>query len=347
MTDNRHNVVLFDNDPQEYREYIAGIKHGSKMKWDAVRLKANEPQTSKWKAVKRYIKYFVLPLHVYMVRHNYNIIVGWQSFYATNFAFYCRLFKAKKENKLVIQHCVYKPKIGILGELYKRYMRFALNNEYVDIIQTDAKGYAKVLQDSFNIPKEKIMFAQFGVIDFASWDIPEKSNDFKDYVLCIGRSNRDWDYIIETLKDTDIPVVIICDTADKSKETDNIKILTDIDNEESLFYFKNCKCTLIAVKDGQLSSGETVFCQQLAFGKPAIIVKPCSLINNYLIEGYNGVSVERDADELIRAIRLMYQDQKYYKELTDNCRKDFEEKYTLFRHGEKMGKLVKKYLVIE
>ena len=347
MTNNRHNVVLFDNDPQEYREYIAGIKHGSKMKWDAVRLKANEPQTSKWKAVKRYIKYFILPLHVYMDRHNYNIIVGWQSFYAINFAFYCRLFRAKKENKVVIQHCIYKPKNGITGKIYEQYMRFALDNEYVDIIQTEAEGYAQILQDTFSIPKEKIKYVQFGVNDFTKWDIPEKQNSDKDFVLCIGRSNRDWDYIIETLKHTDIPIVIICDILDKSKEKENIKILTDVDNEKSFYYFKNCRCTLTAVKDGDLSSGDTVFCQQLAFGKPAIIVKPCSLTNNYLIEGYNGVSVERNADELIRAIRLMYQDQKYYKELTDNCRKDFEEKYTLFRHGVKIGKLVKKYLVQE
>ena len=341
----RHNVVLFDNDSEEFQEYLAGIKNGSGMKWDAIRLKANEPQTSKLQAVKRYLKYFVLPLHVYNRRDRYNVIVGWQAFYAINFAFYCRLFKSKKENKVVVQHCIYKPKKGIVGKLYEKYMSYALDNEYVDIIQTEAEGYAKILEECFDIPKGKIKYIQFGVNDFTKWDIPEKQEGEKDFVLCIGRSNRDWDYVIDALGNTDIPVVVICDTEDKSKETNNIKILTDVDNEESLYYFMNCRCTLTAVKDGDLSSGDTVFCQQLAFGKPAVIVKPCSLTNNYLIEGYNGVSVERNADELIKAIHRMYEDQEYYNRLSNNCRKDFEEKYTLYRHSEKIGKLVKDYLV--
>ena len=340
----KHNVVLFDNDAEEFQEYLAGIRKGSGAKWDAIRLKANEPQTSKLQAVIRYLKYFVLPLHVYNRRDRFNVIVGWQAFYGINFAFYCRLFKSKKENVVIIQHCVYKPKKGIVGKVYEKYMRYALDNKYVDIIQTDAEGYAKIYEECFDIPKEKIKYIQFGVIDFSKWEIPEKQDGERDFVLCIGRSNRDWEYVIDALGNTDIPIVIVCDTADKSKETKNIKILTDIDNDKSLYYFKNCRCTLTAVKDGNLSSGETIFCQQLGFGKPAVIVKPCSLTNNYLIEGYNGVSVERNADELIKAIHRMYQDQEYYDRLSNNCRKDFEAKYTLFRHSEKIGKLVKDYL---
>ena len=54
----RHNVVLFDNDAEEFQEYLAGIKNGSGLKWDAIRLKANEPQTSKLQTIKRYLKYF-------------------------------------------------------------------------------------------------------------------------------------------------------------------------------------------------------------------------------------------------------------------------------------------------
>lgn len=340
----KRNVVLFDNDPEEFQEYISGIKNGSHLKWDAIRLKANEPQTSKWQVFRRYLKYYVLPLHVYLKRKKYNVIVGWQSFYAINFAFYCRLFKAKKENIVIVQHCIYKPKGGLKGKLYERYMRYALDNEYIDIIQTEAEDYAKILQETFSIPPKKIKYVQFGVNDFANWSIPEKMDGYKDFILCIGRSNRDWDYIIEVLGDTEIPVIIICDTEDKSKETANIKILTQVDTEASLYYFKNCKCTLTAVKDGSLSSGDTVFCQQLSFGKPAIIVKPCSLTNNYLIEGYNGVSVNRNKEEIVEAVRRMYQDQGFYNQLAANCRKDFEEKYTLFRHSETMGKLVKELL---
>ena len=97
----KRNVILFDNDPEEFQEYISGIKNGSHLKWDAIRLKANEPQTFKWQVFRRYLKYFVLPLHVYSKREKYKVIVGWQSFYAINFALYCRLFKPKKENIVI------------------------------------------------------------------------------------------------------------------------------------------------------------------------------------------------------------------------------------------------------
>lgn len=334
------NIVMFDNDPKEYKEYLEGIREGTGLEWEPKCFKANNPQTSKFIKLIIYIKYFIFPLKIFLVRKKYNIIIGWQAFYAISFAFFCRLFHVKKQNFVVVQHCIYKAKKGLIGKIYKSFMRFSLNNKYVDIIQTEAEGYIKVLNEELGIDLKKIHYIQFGVNDFTKWEESDIDIPYKNYILCIGRSNRDWEFVIDALSNTKFQVIVICDALKINSDCKNIKILNNIDTISSLPYIKNCYCMITAVKDGSLSSGDTVFCQQLCFGKPGIIVKPCSLTKNYLKEGYNGVSVERNKEALVSAIEKIYSDIGYYNYLSKNCRNDFIEKYTLKTHSKKIGALI-------
>lgn len=338
----KSNVVLFDNDDREHAEYMQGIISGSKTGWKAKVCIANGQQRNIADKLIRYGKYFVFPFSVFLKRKQYNVIVGWQAFYAINFAFYCRLFKVKKENKVVIQHLIYRPKNGFLGSIYEKYMKYAVNNQYVDIVQTEAEGYIEYIHTSLGVPKNKIKYVPFGVNDFSNWPEADKTIEEKDFVLAIGRSNRDWEYVIEVFKNTNIPLVIICDSLSNNIESDNIKIIHK-NGLDTLPYFKNCLCSIIAVKDGNVSSGDTVLCQCLAFGKSTIVVSPCSLEKNYLIDGFNGYIVERNGNTIIDVVKKIT-DTKEYERLSNNCRKDFNEKYSLFIHASHIGELTKELL---
>lgn len=58
--------------------------------------------------VIRYLRYFTFPWKVFLHRKKYDCILGWQQFYAINFAFYCRLFQVRKTNKVVALNFTYK-----------------------------------------------------------------------------------------------------------------------------------------------------------------------------------------------------------------------------------------------
>ena len=76
--------------------------------------------------VVRYLWYFLFPLQIVAQRHEYDKIIGWQQFYALNYAFFCRLFALKKVNDVTVMTFIYRRKKGLIGNLYHRYMNYII-----------------------------------------------------------------------------------------------------------------------------------------------------------------------------------------------------------------------------
>ena len=101
------NVALFDSTEQEAAEFIRGLIDSTGYEWHAKVCQSNQGRSEWYRNALRYIKYFAFPFWVFVNRRKYRNIIGWQAFYGLVFAFYCKLFRVKKTNTLIIKNFIY------------------------------------------------------------------------------------------------------------------------------------------------------------------------------------------------------------------------------------------------
>lgn len=335
----RKNIVLFDNSWEEGVDFIEGLETATGLPWEAKVCTANGGRKSQFHNFLRYVKYFAFPFQVFLSRRRYDCIIGWQAFYGLIFAFYCRLFRVRKINFLVVKNLTYKPKKGWIGKLYFRFMRYIIKSEYVDIFLCSTRSHCDFCAHIFGEPRERFVFAPFGVMDVSKRISPVEEKE--DYILSLGRSNRDWDFLIETLGNTEFPVRIVCDELHREKLPPNIRVYNDVWQERSWEMIRDCACMVIPIQDGSVASGETVLIQAMCFGKPVIAARPGGQWTEYITNGKNGFVVEKDGEALLAALREVLTEEEKYRAISQNCRREYENRFSLLRYGQRVGELVK------
>lgn len=330
------NIALFDSNKEEAEDFIKGLEQSTGLKWKALVYTANKGRKNRIGNLVRYFKYFSFPFTVFLHRKEYNNIVGWQAFYGLLFAFYCRVFHVKKVNTLLIKNFTYKPKKGLVGKVYFRFMNYIVKSKYIDVFVCTSQTFCDYCAEVFQEPKERFVFLPFGVNDFTKrvdMNLPATN----DYILSLGRSNRDWDFLIQSFAETQYPLRIVCDELHRDNLPDNIRIYNNVWGDESFEFIKNCRFMIIPIMDGKIGSGETVLLQTMSFSKPIIITKPSCLADDYVTDGETGLVVSKKKDDMIAAVEKLWNDQELYERLASNCRALYENKHSLLSYGKYVG----------
>lgn len=332
------NVVLVDHDPEESDDYLRGLNDSTDFDWHVISSVANKGRGTFAGAITRYVKYFLFPLRVFFNRKYFKNIIGWQAFYGINLAFFEKFFHVKKTHTLVIQHFIYKRKNGVLGKLYDWYIHYAIDEKYIDLIITCSSGYVDELVTEFGLKGSTVKFVPFGVLDYQKQGIvPSKGN----YALSLGRSNRDWDWLIKEAASSPINLIIACDTLHRDNLPSNVRIRNDVNGEESLRLLAGCFCSIIPIDDPRLSSGETVLLQSMCFGKPLIVTSPSGLASDYVRNGINGFAIEKArSQQLAQKLTQINNNVGEYDSLSSGSRSEYESKYSLVAHGKNVGKAI-------
>lgn len=337
------NVALFDSSEEEAREFIRGLEDSTQLQWKAKVFTANQGRKTKIGNLIRYMKYFYFPFFVFLHRKEYNHIIGWQEFYGLLFAFYCRLFHVKKENTLLIKNFIYKPKKGIIGKIYYSFMRYIVKSKYVDIFICSSQNFCDYCAEVFREPKERFVYLPFGVNDFTKL-VDMSKPAANDYILALGRSNRDWDFLIDSLANSGHSVRIVCDELHKEDLPDNIRIYNHVWQKESYEFIRNCRFMVIPILNGRIVAGETVLLQAMSFSKPIIITEPSCLADDYVTDGKTGLVVPKKKEALLEAVERLFGDDALYWEISGNCRKLYEDKHSLYSFGVNVGNTLRNKL---
>lgn len=331
------NVILIDFPQKDNWEFKQTLKEETKKEWDEIEAVSNKRRKNKFSEIYRYFKYFSLPFSIYIDRKQYENIIAWQQFYGLLYAFYCKIFHSKKYNKLVIMTFIYKPKKGILGKIYYKFIRYIVKSKYIDTIvcfsEQECENYAKI----FNIPREKFQFCTLGLEKI---DIKETTLSGEKYILSSGRSNRDYVFLYESLKNTKYNVKILSDECNL-KSTGNIKIYKNIFNEDYYKMLEQSYLVIIPLKDENISSGQLAILQAMQLGKP-IICTQSSAITDYIKDGINGFIVKKDKDQLISKIDELYKNEELYKKISINEKEFFEKNYSIEALGKQISTIINK-----
>lgn len=338
---NRKNVLVIDSNEKEAKGVIDAISNTTKQDWEII-VRKNNDRTSRLANIFRYIKYFTISFELFLNRNNYYIIITWQQFYGLFLAMYCRIFQVNKKFKLVIMQIIYKEKQGFFHKIYYDLYRYAIQSPYIDAFVCGTKVECQNYSRLFNIPKDKFHLIQWGLKDYTSdytSDYEFICNDDK-YVFSAGRSNRDWDFILRTIGGKKYNAIVIGAPLDHYNKYSNIKFLKNVSNDVYFSTLAHAFCVFISLKEDNVSAGQITLIEALEFGKPIIVTNSKGLSADYIINGENGIIVEKDESAVVSALELLYSNDDYYSYISANARKTYLDYFSDYRMGNDIGNLL-------
>lgn len=289
-------------------------------------------------SVLRYLIYFLYPLYFLLFRsRRYDKIVGYQQFFGINFAFWCRLLHLRKRHYLAISTFIYKSRGGYLGRFYYRYVKWSIDNKYVDKIICFSSTEPQYYAETFNMPLTKFAYIPLGMARI------DGVNTVKgDYVFSTGRSNRDYDFLIEALSKTDIKVKIACGGYKYNGKSDikNVEILQNCYGKNMLEELAHSFCVVIPLKDSHISSGQLVILQAIQLGKPVIVTEN-DTAKDYVENGKTGYIIKKDKEDLLATIKRLRDNDNLYSDISNKAASVFEERYSLDKDAQNIWNLIK------
>lgn len=303
------NIVLTDFVPCGQWDFISVLNGMAGGGWKAECRRSNSLHGNRCANLYRIWLYFLFPLRIVFNRRKYGKIIGWQQFYALNFALWCRVFGLRKVNDLTVMTFIYKHKEGLAGKLYHRYIRYVVTSKYIDRFICFAKEECDYYAKLFGMDKNKFMFVPLGI------KVANVSLGDDGTVFATGRSNRDYDFLLEVVQEGRYDTVIACDNYKKGHTTSNVKILDDCHGGEMLERMARCHCVAIPLADLNVSSGQLVVLQAMALGKPVVCTKSNG-IKDYVVDGVSGFFVNNVHEEWLNALERLYSDKACYDEMS-------------------------------
>lgn len=335
----RKNIILADCCPEEVKSFANGCNEVSDTPFEIVSKISNWGYDSFIKNLWRFILYFSFPFKVFLCRESYNIIIGWQQFYAINFAFFCKLFHVKKKNIVVVANFTYKRKKSFLGWLYHKYMKFSCNNRYIDYLHVLSFKYVPICCEELGLDENKFIVTGFGIPDTYE-EMKGLKAPLDNYSLSIGRSNRDFYFLVNVWKQDclkDKTLVIASDTWKPDIDIPkNVIHHNDIKYDDSFAWFNSCDLCITSIADGNICSGDTVLLTGMMFAKPVIVTSPSTLAEMYVKDEENGLCIPKDPVIAANKIAELLSNKRKMLELGKSARDSFLANFS----RESMGKAI-------
>lgn len=329
------NVVIYDWPATDDVEFTQGLVKSTHEEWHSIGMENSINKT------KKFLGSLMLICNIFLHRNEYSRIVCWQQLHGLLFASLCKFFHVRKRIDLTIMTLIYKPKTGIAGKLWRKFYEFSLKNKYVDRIICFSEFECEYYSKLFDISLDKFKWTTFGVADeMDRFEITSKlPNNGGGYLLDVGRSNRDHNFLIDALDGSNY-IAKIVDRTFNANNTKNCEVIRNVTWSDELYQLiANAFVVVVPLKDAHISSGQTVFIQAMMFGKP-IIVTETDTLSHYIEDKKNGLIISKSQDELLVAIKALIDDSKMYSEMCQYARKKYEQVFTITAFGENVGSLL-------
>lgn len=284
----------------------------------------------------RVLMYFLYPLTLVSKVRNAGIVFAHQQFYGLNLALYLRLLRWKNLPRIVVCTFIYKPKgSNFIGRFYHKYIKFILQSRCCKTIIVRSTTEIKYYEDLFEV-RGKFAYVPFSMYSRAPHDVAPNE---ERYLLGIGRSNRDWKFLIDNLANTKYKAKIACDTYYGSVNN-NVEVLKDCFGDKMHQMLAKCYAVVIPLQDTNISAGQMVFLEAMEFGKPVIVTESTG-VTDYIQNGDTGILIHNTKEELISAIEKLYNDNTFYRRLSKNAQVYVRATFTPQKSDERLASVIK------
>ena len=338
------NVILSDREAEACETFRRGLEEGSGEKWVVWACVSNKGRSRGYNVI-RYFKYLFFPLAVYLKRKQFAKMFAWQVFYAVGFGFYDRLLGGRADNLVIGKNLIYRPKGGRVGRLYLKWLKYAAGRGRKELYLVSSRAYQAYVEEQVGVESNRLKAMPFGKEDFTQTQEAQsprtENTDWPagGYLLALGRSNRDYDWLVRALEGTGRKLHIISDEYRPARIPGNVRISNNLSGLQVLPYLRDAAAMVLPLADGRFDSGETVLLMGYMFGKPVIVTGPSCLATDYVKDGETGLVAEKDATgaSLRLALARLEKNPGLAARLGAAARREYEEKYSEHEYGRRVG----------
>jgi glycosyltransferase involved in cell wall biosynthesis len=146
------------------------------------------------------------------------------------------------------------------------------------------------------------------------------------YIFSGGRTNRDFATVFEAMSQLDSPAVIVADkTVDFPTDVpEHIRIYRDISLEDFQRLLQGARIVVVALKRGDISSGQVVLNRAMRSGKPVVVTATAGM-DDYVTDGKDAVLVEPgNVDDLRTKLAWLLDNSERRRKIALEARRTYE-----------------------
>ena len=203
--------------------------------------------------------------------------------------------------QLFIDFMLDRPQDNIFWRFGKRIQGYIMSGIECTIVFS--KGEIPAYSQALRLPPRKFYYLPYhtNILE------PALVTEHQGYIFSAGRSGRDYRTLLEAVRETEVPLIIVSDRASLQGLfiPENVKVFYNVSYDRYLQLLYNAQIVAIPVQPDIRSLGMVVMLEAMAMGKPVITTKAVSNIE-YIRDGENGLFVESgNPKELRRKIEYL------------------------------------------
>lgn len=218
----------------------------------------------------------------------------------------------RKPNIVLLGFIMTSRKSVLMNQCRKMYFGFIFS--FVDKVICHSKLEAERYTSLFKNPRAKFVSIPYGLHisgrenKSASAEMQSTAGG-RPYILAAGRSGRDYATLFLAVESLPIDLHVVCDNQkalNGLRIPQNVSVLQSCYDDAYVNELRNCAFVAIPLSVNDISAGQMVLIQAMAFGKPTIVTRTAT-VEEYVSDGEESLLVTKGSVSEFRAaiIRLL------------------------------------------
>lgn len=267
---------------------------------------------------------FLTVAKIFFLRKDYDVVINGSLRTGQMLALLKKILGLSTPRQIILELMLDEEQETFLWKIKRRIQQFIFSK--TDLIFVSSKSEVKTYSERLRLPEHRIRFIPFHTNIVEPRIVQGKGN----YLFSAGKTGRDFDVLIQAVRNLDCEVVIVSDQHNIQgiEIPSNVKLLLDIPYSKYLELLFDCRAVIVPLKRLVKSTGQVVILEAMALGKPVIATETVGTVD-YIQSGINGILVPPDdPDSLNRAISRLLTDESFYHYLSANALKTVKEFHT-------------------
>lgn len=219
---------------------------------------------------------------------------------------------------------------GLANRARQAYFGFVFN--VADTVICHSRGEVDRYRGLFARCRARFVYMPFG-LHIAGREAPAPPrHDGRPYILSAGRSGRDYRTLFEAVEGLDIELHVVCDLQSAVADLRvprNVTVLRGCYDDAYVEELRQCEFVVIPLGVSDISAGQMVLVQAMAFAKATVITATPS-VAEYVRHGVESMLVAQgDAAQLRAAIGLLLVDPELRAGLAARASRAFDERFSM------------------
>ena len=255
-----------------------------------------------WNRLTYFFSEFYLPLAALMKQDSYDMVMSWSMRLGICYGILNRLFRRSRSPK----HIIYDFHIDLTRSdwIYRfrlKLLRFAIPG--IDYIFTTSENEIEIYARLFGIRSDLMTFWPMSPAAYLlKKDIYSKG----DFLFSYGNSDRDYDLLIQAVKNLPVQTVIVSRTYQPTYPLPSgIVLFREKPWDELLALIGSSRMVILPLQSYWVAAGQTAMLETLALGRPLIVTRNMATVE-YAVNGKTALFFDaKDAKTLSDHIRYL------------------------------------------